>query len=144
MNAVFVVVVHVIADQPAEMLFVQRDDMVKDLASATSHPALRNAILPGRLDARPLGFQTRRRQKSDDLIVELRVSIQDDVTVWASFWKAVPRCGSIRKRNFCLVRAGAFWNKQQASEVNRLGSGASVMPGGKHGSRFVRHTVVTA
>ncbi len=38
---------HVIADQPAEMLFIQRDDMVKDLAPETPHPALRDAILPG-------------------------------------------------------------------------------------------------
>ena len=88
-KAVFVVVVRVIADQPAEMLFVQCDDVVQDFPPATSDPALRYSILPGRLDARPLGFQTRRRQKGDDLIVELRVSIQDDETVWASFWKGL-------------------------------------------------------
>src|SRR6516225_2637422 len=39
------------------------------------------AILPGRLDARPLWCQSRRLQKQDDLIVELRVSIQNHVTV---------------------------------------------------------------
>ena len=43
-NAVVVVVVHVIADQPAEMLFVQRDDVVEDLATATSHPSFSDSI----------------------------------------------------------------------------------------------------
>ena len=35
-NSVFVMVVHVIADQPAKMLFVQRNDVVEDLAPTTS------------------------------------------------------------------------------------------------------------
>ena len=63
-------VVRVIADQPAKMCFVQRDDMVKDFAAATSYPALRYAILPGRLDARPLGFQTRCLEEHGDIGVE--------------------------------------------------------------------------
>jgi len=56
-NPVVVMVVRVIADQPAEMLFVQSDDMVKDLAPATSHPSFSDPILPGRLDTRSLGFK---------------------------------------------------------------------------------------
>jgi hypothetical protein len=35
-NSVFVMVVYVIADQSAEMWFVQRDDVVKDLSPTTS------------------------------------------------------------------------------------------------------------
>ena len=38
--------------QPAQVSFVQSDDMAQDLAPATSHPPFRGAILPGRLDAR--------------------------------------------------------------------------------------------
>ena len=51
------------------------------------------------------GFQTRRRQKGDDLIVELRVSIQDDVTVWASFWKGLAQLldDPLRRRVSCDV-----------------------------------------
>ena len=36
MNAVVLMVVHVIANEPSEMLFVQRDDMVENLSAATS------------------------------------------------------------------------------------------------------------
>ena len=32
-------VIHVIAEQPEEMLFIQRDDVVEDLAATTTHPA---------------------------------------------------------------------------------------------------------
>ena len=35
-DAVLVVVVDVVADQPAKMLLVQRDDMVEDLAATTA------------------------------------------------------------------------------------------------------------
>ena len=63
--------------------------MVKDFAAATSYPALRYAILPGRLDARWLGFQTCCLQERDDFIVKLRVPIENRKTVWAGFWKAL-------------------------------------------------------
>lgn len=45
------------------MFFIQDDDMVEDLAAAASHPALCDAILPGRLNTRALRLQTRGRQK---------------------------------------------------------------------------------
>jgi hypothetical protein len=43
-----VVVAHVVPDQPAKMLLIQRDHMVEDLAAATSYPALCCAIGEGR------------------------------------------------------------------------------------------------
>ena len=69
------------------MSFVERDHMVQDLSPTTSNPSFRGSILPGRLDARPLRFQTRRLQKTDDRGIEFRIAIQDHVTVWASFRK---------------------------------------------------------
>ena len=81
-DAILVMVVGVIADQPADMFCVERDDMIQDLAAATAHPALRQAILPWRLDARPLRPQTRRLQELDDLMVEHRISIRDHITIW--------------------------------------------------------------
>ena len=76
-------VIHVITNHAAEMLFVQCDDVVQGPAPATPHPSLRDAILPGRLDARPFGFQPCRLQERDDLMVELGVSIRDHVAIWA-------------------------------------------------------------
>jgi len=59
-NAIVVMVVHIIAHQPAEMRFVPHDYMVQDLAPAAAHPSFSQAILPRRLNAGPLGFQPRR------------------------------------------------------------------------------------
>ena len=64
-NATLVMILHVITDQPTEMLFVQRDDMVQDLSPATSHPSFSNSILPGRRSARSLGLQPRCVEKLD-------------------------------------------------------------------------------
>ena len=47
-NAVLMVVAYVIADQPAEMLFVQRDDLVEHLAATTSDPSLGGSVGQGR------------------------------------------------------------------------------------------------
>ena len=80
-NTVLVVVVHVIADQPPEMLLVQCDDMVQHLAPGTSDPPFRYSILPGRLDARPFWFQTRRLQKRNHVSVEFQIAVHDRVAI---------------------------------------------------------------
>ena len=88
-NAVLVVIAHIITHEPAEMLFVQRDHMVQDLSATASDPSFGGSILPGRLDARPFWFQTRRLQKRNHVSIEFRIAVQDDVTVWTSFRKGL-------------------------------------------------------
>ena len=62
-NPVVVIVVDVITNEPPEMLFVQRDDMIENLAAAASDPAFRKPILPGGLNTcafpgvRPAAFR---------------------------------------------------------------------------------------
>ena len=80
-NAVVVMVVHVIADQSAKMGFVQRDGMVQDLAPNTPHPSLRDPVLPGCLDARPFWFQTWRPQKRNHVSIEFRIVVEDHVSI---------------------------------------------------------------
>ena len=86
-NAVLLKVGNVFPDQPTQVPFVERDHVIEQLASTTSHPALGDAILPGRCDARSLGFQTRRLEEVDDAGIELCVTIQDDVAVGIRFGK---------------------------------------------------------
>ena len=59
-NAVLMVIAHVITHQAEQMSFVQRDDMVQDLSPTTANPSFGGSVLPGRLNAAPLRFQTRR------------------------------------------------------------------------------------
>ena len=63
-NAVLVMVVHVIAKEPPEMGFVQRDDMVENLSAAASHPAFCGPILPRRLNTRALRSEARAFRKA--------------------------------------------------------------------------------
>src|SRR5260370_37512743 len=63
--------------------------MVQDLLATTSNPSFCRSVLPRRLDARPLRFQTRRLQKTDDGDIEFRIAVQDHVTVWARFRKGL-------------------------------------------------------
>jgi hypothetical protein len=46
-NPVVVIVADVIANEPPEMLFVECDDMIENLAAAASHPAFRHPIGKG-------------------------------------------------------------------------------------------------
>ena len=65
------------------MLFLQRDDVVEDLAATTAHPAFRHPVLPRRPDAGAFGLQARRLQESDDVGVKLRIAIQDGIPIGA-------------------------------------------------------------
>jgi hypothetical protein len=47
MSPVVVMVVDVIANESPQVWFVQRDDVVENLAAAASHPAFRSPVLPG-------------------------------------------------------------------------------------------------
>ena len=84
MNAVFVVIVHVIANHPPQMLFAQRDDVIEDLTAAASDPALCDSILPRCLNTRALWLEASCLQKFNHIAVELRVAIQDGITVRTS------------------------------------------------------------
>ena len=48
-NPVFMVVIHVLADEAPQMAFVQCNHIIEKLPAATSDPAFREPVLPGRL-----------------------------------------------------------------------------------------------
>ena len=77
-----VVVIHIIPNQPPQMLFVDRDDVVENLTAATSDPAFCDSVLPWRLNTRALRLQAGCLQECNHLIVEFRVVVQQDVAVW--------------------------------------------------------------
>ena len=48
-NPVFMVVTHVLADEAPQVAFIQCNHMIEKLPAATSDPAFREPVLPGRL-----------------------------------------------------------------------------------------------
>src|SRR5437762_7897274 len=90
-NPIFVMVRHVIPNQPSQMLLVQRDDMIEQLAPAASHPAFRDPVLPGRLNTRALRLKPRRPQELDHSAVELGIVVQNGETIRTSLGKGLPQ-----------------------------------------------------
>src|SRR5262249_52418945 len=90
-NPVGMVVVHVVAHQPSQMLFIQRDDVVENLTTATSYPTHCDSVLPRRLNTRALRLQAGCLQKRDHLSIEFRVAIQNNVTVQTTIAKCFPQ-----------------------------------------------------
>ena len=98
-DAILVAIAHVITNERAKVLFVQRDHMVEDLAATTAHPAFGNPVLPRCPNARSFWFQTSRRQESDDVGVKLWVAVENDVPIQGSFWKRFARSLRARSRS---------------------------------------------
>jgi hypothetical protein len=98
-NPVVVIVVHIIANEPPQMRFVQRDDMVENLAAAASDPAFRSPVLPWRLNTRALRSEIRPLQEGHHIRIEFRVVIEDGITIRTNLGKGFtqllhhPRCG---------------------------------------------------
>ena len=53
MCAILVVVRNVLGQQPFQVTFIEGNDVVQELATATAHPALRNTVLPGTFEGSP-------------------------------------------------------------------------------------------
>jgi hypothetical protein len=86
-SPVIVVVVQVIANQPPQMFFVQRDDMVENLAEAASHPAFRSPVFPRCLNTRAFRSEVRRLQEANHSGIEFRVVVEDGITIRTSLGK---------------------------------------------------------
>ena len=90
-NPVLVVVDHVLANQPPQVRFVQRDDVVEKLAATASNPTLGRSILPGCLNTGALRLEVRRLQECHHIFIELRIVIEDHITVFARLGKRFPQ-----------------------------------------------------
>ena len=99
-NPIFLMIVDVVADQPSKVLLIQRDHVIENLPAARSHPALRNSVLPRRLHARLLRFQSRSLQERDYAGIELRIAIEDGVTIRAGFGEGLTQLIVIPKEVF--------------------------------------------
>ena len=90
-NPVVVMVVHVIANEPLQMLFDQGDDMVQHLSAAASHPAFCRPVLPGRLNTRALRSETSSLKKGGYIRIEFRVVVEDGIPIRTDFGTRFPQ-----------------------------------------------------
>jgi len=80
-NAIFLVIAHVVADQTAKVFFIHRDDMVEGLAPAASDPSFSDSVLPWCLNPRPFWLQAGGLQEAYNINVEDGIVVQNGVAI---------------------------------------------------------------
>ena len=77
MRAVLVVVADVFREQPFQMTFIHRDNMVQQILSAALDPTLRCTVLPGTLEGGPYRVHPQGSNGCRDFPPVLGISIED-------------------------------------------------------------------
>ena len=76
-NALGVVVADIVAKQPPQVVLIEHDHMIEDLAPARSYPALCCSVLPRTPERRSLGSDPERPDGSRHLVGKNRVVVID-------------------------------------------------------------------
>ena len=79
MRSVLVVIAYILAHQPFQVPFVKHDDMVEQISSAASHPALCNTVLPRASEADPIRLDAETLYGIDHFQVEICAAIKDQI-----------------------------------------------------------------
>jgi hypothetical protein len=77
----------VFAHEAVEVRFVQGDDVIQQFTSACADPSFRQPVLSRRLRSGSFWVNPRRFQKRRHAGIELRVAVEDRVSIGASFRK---------------------------------------------------------
>jgi hypothetical protein len=78
MRSVLVVIADIIGEQPLEMLLVESDHMIEQIASATLYPALGDAVLPRTLVGLLIRIDLHGSYSNWDFQAIFRVTIKDE------------------------------------------------------------------
>ena len=88
-SAVLVVVADVIIHETLEMLLVQNNHMIEQVAAAAADPALGDAVLPRTPKTGPLGLDAEALDRFDHLRIEAGAAIKDQVAGRRVIWKCL-------------------------------------------------------
>src|SRR6516225_4230603 len=88
-NAIVVVILEIISNQPAEMGFVEDDHVVQQFPPTTSHPTLRHAVLPGTAIGPSDQLTAKVFQHRRHLSVELAVAVEYQILGCTIFGKGL-------------------------------------------------------
>ena len=87
MRPIPVVIADVVTHEAFQMMFVEYDHMIKQFATAAANEPFRNAILPGTSETGPFRLDTEALYGTDDVAVEIRGPIKDQVFGRAIVWE---------------------------------------------------------
>ena len=74
MASVGVVIGHIFATEPAQVVFTDHDDAIEQLSAKAADPTLRHRILPWAAICRPHGFDAGCLESVDHCLVECRAA----------------------------------------------------------------------
>jgi len=80
----------ILKTEPAEMALIDRDDMVEDLAANTADPSFCNSFLPRPPHTCSQGFNAACLEELEDVIAELGIVIEHNVTIGAGKRQGLP------------------------------------------------------
>ena len=115
MSPVIVVVMDVLVHQAFQMTLIVDDHMIEQVAAATPDPPLRNAVLPRASEAGSFWLNAQGLDGSDDLLIEVRGSIEDQILRG----RIVGKCFAQLLRNPHAARMAGEAPTQDASPVMR-------------------------
>src|SRR5215472_11680394 len=104
-NAIVVVILEVISNQPTQMGCVQDDHVVQQFPAATSHPALRHPVLPGTSMRRSIKSRTTWRPSAIFLVRSVCQQIESGQRLLYPF--PAPLCAALRRLCSCRRAAAA-------------------------------------
>jgi hypothetical protein len=91
MRAVFVIVADVVSEQPFQMTFVQRNDVIQQISPAAFDPTLRHSVLPRTLERSSHRSDGHRPNRTHHLQAVLRVPVKDQESGTRSIRKRFPQ-----------------------------------------------------
>ena len=91
MRPVVVVVADVLDHEPLEMPFVEYDDVIERVPAATPDEAFRDSVLPRTSEAGPLRFDAEALDGADNLLIEVRSTVEDQITRSRVIGKRLPQ-----------------------------------------------------
>jgi len=113
-NPVLMMAGYASAKKPAQMAFIDRNDLIEKLAAATTYPPF-EPILPRRLDPHPLYFQPRRFQEIRNSSIKLRVVVENDITAARGVRESLaellqdPLSGGVTGHVECRILRRPWW-----------------------------------
>ena len=91
MCAVVMIVMNEICEQPFQMAFIHRNDVIQEVSSAAFNPTLRHSVLPRTLERSSHGLDGHRPNRTRYVHAVLRVPIKDQEPGTRSIRKCFPQ-----------------------------------------------------
>jgi len=125
-KAIVIVIAGILAKKSSQMAFIQWDDVVQHLSTATSNPPLAIPFCQGARMLRPLRLETGCHEQANYVNIEFRVMVEDDVAVWIYLRKRLPqlldnpfRCGMSGNVAAQNLAAAMFDDKEAVQQFER-------------------------